>query len=202
MFKNYVTTRGGGVQRFCNISLRKFLGGGGILCDHSPLSFFKACNFSTSSFADDSNGSKEFALSFQFHVLHNEIPKCMESLIRWSNLHSMKINPNKTEIILLRPQPLHSQVKINWVFIEDQCIRVSDKVKNVEVWLGKYLNFNKRVNAIVSYRYKRKEERKKEERKKISLAQYPYQICKTFCWLEWIWLYQKDVTQKSFGQGT
>ena len=115
---------------------------------------FQKCKFSTSSFADDSNGRKKFALSFQFQVLHNEIPKCMEAMIRWSNLHFMKINPDKTEIILLRPPSLDKQVLINGVFIGDQCIRFSNEVKNVGVWLDKNLNFNKQVNSIVSQGYK------------------------------------------------
>ena len=115
---------------------------------------FKECKFSTSSFADDSNGRKKFALSFQFQVLHNEIPKCMEAMIRWSNLHFMKINPDKTEIILLRPPSLNSRVLINGVFIGDQCIRFSNEVKNVGVWLDENLNFNKQVNSIVSQGYK------------------------------------------------
>ena len=86
--------------------------------------------------------------------LHNEIPKCIEAMIRWSNVHFMKINPDKTEIILLRPPSLDGQVVINGVFIGDQCIRFSDEVKNVGVWLDKNLNFKKQVNAIVSHGYK------------------------------------------------
>ena len=78
----------------------------------------------------------------------------MEAMIKWSNVHFMKINPDKTEIILLRPPSLDGQVVINGVFIGDQCIRFSDEVKNVGVWLDKNLNFNKQVNAMVSHRYK------------------------------------------------
>ena len=92
----------------------------------SQPSVFQKCKFSTSSFEDDSNGRKKFALSFQFQVLHNEIPKCMEAMIKWSNIHFMKINPDKTEIILLRPPPLDGQVVISGVLIGDQCIRFSD----------------------------------------------------------------------------
>ena len=36
----------------------------------------------------------------------------------------------------------------------DQCIKFSDKVMNLGVWLDKKLNFDKQVNAIVSYGYK------------------------------------------------
>ena len=36
---------------------------------------FKHCMFTTSSFADDSNGRKQFALTFQFNVIKNDIVK-------------------------------------------------------------------------------------------------------------------------------
>ena len=60
---------------------------------------FKKCMFSTSSFADDSNGRKQFALTFQFDVLTNEIVDCMNKIVKWSFIHFMKINPDKTEIL-------------------------------------------------------------------------------------------------------
>ena len=66
----------------------------------------------------------------------------------------MTINTDKTEIILLRPPSLNSRVLINGVFIGDQCIRFSNEVKNVGVWLDENLNFNKQVNSIVSQGYK------------------------------------------------
>ena len=37
---------------------------------------FKHCMFSTSSFADDSNGRKQFAVTFQFNVLKNDFVNC------------------------------------------------------------------------------------------------------------------------------
>ena len=63
---------------------------------------FKNCSFTISSFTDDSNGRKQFALSFQFQVLTKDIVSCIEKIALWSNIHFMNINPDKTEIILLR----------------------------------------------------------------------------------------------------
>ena len=95
-----------------------------------PLAF-KHCKFNSSSFADDSNGRRSFALTFQFGTINNEVAKCMQEMIHWSNEFFMKINPDKTEIILLRPTSLNQNVIINGVFIEEQCIRFSNEVKNV-----------------------------------------------------------------------
>ena len=118
-----------------------------------PLAF-KHCKFNSSSFADDSNGRRSFALTFQFGTINNEVAKCMQEMIHWSNEFFMKINPDKTEIILLRPTSLNQNVIINGVFIEEQCIRFSNEVKNVGVWIDKNLSMTKHINIIVSHCYK------------------------------------------------
>ena len=118
-----------------------------------PLVFAK-CMFSSSSFADDSNGRRTFALTFQFSVLKYEVAKCMDQVINWSFAHFKKINPDKTEIELFRPSSLNNQVIINGVFIEEQCIRFSKEVKNVGVWLDQNLTMADHINIVVSHCYK------------------------------------------------
>ena len=115
---------------------------------------FKFCNFNTSSFADDSNGRQSFTLKFQFQVLTKDVVNCMKFIVEWSHAHFMKINPDKTELLLLYPPSLNREVVIKGVFIEEQCIRFSEQVKNVGVTLDKNLNMNKHVNNIVSHCYK------------------------------------------------
>ena len=65
---------------------------------------FQMCKFKTSSFADDSNGRKTFALQFQYNVLKKGIASCMQEIMNWINLQFLKINPEKTEILLIRPK--------------------------------------------------------------------------------------------------
>ena len=115
---------------------------------------FKQCMFSTSSFADDSNGRKQFALTFQFHIMNTEIMKCLRNIIDWSNAHYMKINPDKTEILLLCPKSLNKGVIIKGVIFDGDCIRFSKEVKNVGVWLDSNLNMDKHINFITSHCYK------------------------------------------------
>ena len=88
---------------------------------------FKHCLFSSSSFADDSNGRKQFALTFQFNVLTNDIVNCLNNITEWSNAHFMKINPDKTEIVLLCPSSLINEVGIRGVFYDGQCTGWSKK---------------------------------------------------------------------------
>ena len=115
---------------------------------------FHHCKFSSSSFADDSNGRRQFALTFQFDVLKYEVANCLRQVIHWSHEHFMKINPDKTELLLLRPPSLNKEVVINGILFDDQCIRFSEKVKNVGVVLDKNLSMDQHINDVVSHCYK------------------------------------------------
>ena len=66
----------------------------------------------------------------------------------------MKINPDKTELILLYPPSLNKEVIIRGILFGDQCIRFSEFVKNVGVLLDRNLNMSKHINNIVSHCYK------------------------------------------------
>ena len=115
---------------------------------------FRSCKFGTSSFADDSNGRRSFTFAFQFQVLKHDVVNCMKLVVEWSHAHFMKINPDKTELLLLYPPSLNREVLIRGVLFEDQCIRFSEFVKNVGVYLDKNLNMDKHVNNVVAHCYK------------------------------------------------
>ena len=76
---------------------------------------FQHCEFSTSSFADDSNGRRSFALKFQFQILKHDVVNCMKLIVEWSHFHFMKINPDKTELLLLYPPSLESEIIIRGI---------------------------------------------------------------------------------------
>ena len=115
---------------------------------------FERCSFKTTSFADDANGSKSFAIQFQYNILKNNVATCMNEITAWMNANFLKINSDKTEIVLFCPPSLSSQVIIKGTFIDGQCIRFSNEVKNVGVWLDKHLNLDKHINKIVSHCHK------------------------------------------------
>ena len=115
---------------------------------------FQHCRFNTSSFADDSNGRRTFSLTFQFDIIKHEVVKCLKLVVEWSNAHFMKINPDKTELLLFYPPSLEKEVLIKGVMFEDQCIRFSESVKNVGVYLDKHLKMDKHVDNVTSHGYK------------------------------------------------
>lgn len=121
----------------------------------SQPKIFQMCNFKSTSYADDSNGMKKFAITFQYNTLTNDVPDCLAKITKWMNLQWLKINPDKTEIVVFHPKHLSNRLLIGGTIIaKDECIRFSDSVKNVGVFLDKNLNLNGHINKIVSQSYK------------------------------------------------
>ena len=116
---------------------------------------FANCQFKTSSFADDANGRKTFALMFQFENLSNKIVTCLSEISSWMNRYFLKVNRDKTEILLFCPKEIDNEVIIRGVILDsEECIRFSDEVKNLGIWLDNHLNFNKHISKTVSHCHK------------------------------------------------
>ena len=112
------------------------------------------CGFCTSGYADDNNAYQSFSLNFQFGVISHKLPVLMSKISDWMNRHFLKINPDKTEIILFLPDSLSKTPTINGAFFDENCIRFSDKVKNLGFTLDKFLTMEPQINSIISYCYK------------------------------------------------
>ena len=86
---------------------------------------FVKSGFETCFFAGDWNGSLKFSVIFQLDVLQNDVPHCVNNVINWINVQCLKINPDKTEIILFHPNSVQHQIMVGGTFIGDDCIRFS-----------------------------------------------------------------------------
>ena len=116
---------------------------------------FEHCGFKSSAYADDSNGMKKFAITFQYNVLTKDVPNCLNMITKWMNIQWLKINPDKTEFVLFYPSGVADKVIIGGIITgEDQCVRFSDVVKNVGMYLDKNLKLDKHINKIVSHCFK------------------------------------------------
>ena len=110
--------------------------------------------FSTSGYADDNNARQSFALHFQYDVINFQLPTLMNKIKNWMHSHFLKINPDKTEVIVFLPNTLKNERTINGAFLEGDCIRFSHVVKNLGFSLDKYLSMESQVDAIVGHCYK------------------------------------------------
>ena len=66
----------------------------------SLYTIIKDAGFDTSGYADDSNARLSFSLTFLHNVITKSLPALMEKITLWMNHFFLKINPDKTEIIL------------------------------------------------------------------------------------------------------
>ena len=78
----------------------------------------------------------------------------MTQIRDWMNRHFLKINPDKTEIIVFLPSNSADIPTINGTFIDGNCIRFSNVVKNLGFRLDRFLTMEPHVDAIVSHCYK------------------------------------------------
>ena len=110
--------------------------------------------FCTSGYADDNNAYQSFALHFQYDLITIQLPALMTEIKEWMNRHFLKINPDKTEIIVFLPYKFRNESLINGAFLGGDCIRFGQSVKNLGFNLDRFLYMDSHVDATVSYCYK------------------------------------------------
>ena len=74
----------------------------------------------------------------------------MKHIVDWSNAHSIKINPHKTELLLLGPYSLNIEVLIIGVFIDGKYIRFSKQVKIFGVVLDENLTLVSHKQCVIT----------------------------------------------------
>ena len=120
----------------------------------SLFAIIEKSGFCSSGYADDNNAYQSFALHFQHEVINIQLPTLMVKIKEWMNSHFLKINPDKTEIIVFLPNNLRKEPLISGSFLEGDCIRFSNTVKNLGFKLDRFLTMDPQVDSTVSYCYK------------------------------------------------
>ena len=114
-----------------------------------------SCGFSTSGYADDSNARLTFSLTCQHSVITQHLPNLMDQITIWMNTFFLKLNPDKTEIILFIPKCLNNKPTINGsIFNDGTCVRFSNVVTTLGVKLDRFLSLDPQINSNVAYCYK------------------------------------------------
>ena len=115
----------------------------------------KNLGFNTSGYADDNNATNTFALTFQYNMIAEQLPNLVTQIHEWMNSFFLKMNPDKTEIIMFLPQHLKDVHTINGcIFPDGTCIRFANFVKTLGFILDKHLNMDVHINSLVSHCFK------------------------------------------------
>ena len=111
--------------------------------------------FNTSGYADDNTAYKSFALTFQYNMVTKQLPDLLDQIKLWMDSFFLKMNPDKTEIILLLPPRFKNVHTINGcIFSDGTCVRFSNFVKTLGFIIDKYVNMDLHVNSVVSHCFK------------------------------------------------
>ena len=117
--------------------------------------YLKNLGFNTSGYADDNNASNTFALAFQHNIIVEQLPNLVTQIHEWMNSFFLKMNPDKTEIIMFLPQHLKDVHTINGcIFPDGNCIRFASFVRCLGYTLDRHLNMDVQVNSLVSHCFK------------------------------------------------
>ena len=112
------------------------------------------CGYITGGYADDNHAMKPFPLSMQFNVISADIPQLVTTISTWMNKFALKINPDKTEIIVFCPPNIHNELVINGTILADgSCVRFSKSVKNLGVYLDTGLTLRSHIDNVSSHCY-------------------------------------------------
>ena len=115
--------------------------------------FLKA-GFSSSGYADDNSGLRVFTSEFQKEALTTSVANCISLVKEWMDSHYLKLNENKSEIIVFGDVDFQRSLDIHGTFTESgECIRFSNCIKYLGTFLDKSLYLDTHVNKVVSSSY-------------------------------------------------
>ena len=107
--------------------------------------------FKVAGYADDHQVYKHFDTRHQFITLTQNITDCLQTIQNWMSCFFLKLNPQKTEVLLLGNKAILSRIAIHGVNLPGgHPIRFVGVAKNLGVYIDQYLTFNSQVSATIS----------------------------------------------------
>ena len=103
-------------------------------------------------YADDSQLYKS-VLPLNVPTLVSELHDCCEDVKIWMSQNKLKLNNDKTEVLLCSTSTKLSQVQIGNVVLAGADIKISTKAKNLGVYIDKTLSMDTQVDNIVRSMY-------------------------------------------------
>ena len=115
----------------------------------SLYSHVERLGFSIKGFADDHQVYTSFTPEFQFNMLAANLNDILNSISWWMNQFFLKLNPEKTQIIVFGSPDILARITINGYLLSNGCIRFISNVKNLGFYLDKTLSCDTQINEIV-----------------------------------------------------
>ena len=82
-----------------------------------------------------------------------KIQNCCDHVVIWMHENKLKLNSDKTEVLLCSTESKLSKVKISNITLGGTTIAISDKAKNVGIILDNTFSMEHQINAVVKAVY-------------------------------------------------
>ena len=107
--------------------------------------------FESLGYADDNVGYMHFTLTTQIRTLMNSIPDCISRLKRWTSTYFLKLNEEKTSVIVFGNQSFTNSLTVRHAHLNSgDILKVDDKVKLLGVTLDSGLTFDNHISKVIS----------------------------------------------------
>ena len=113
----------------------------------------KSSCFLVQGFADDHQLYCSFSTNNQVYMLGNNIVHVLHEVQKWMNCFFLKLNQQKTKIMVFAPKRLKKLIKVNGLLLENECIRFPSVAKNLGVLLDSELTFKDQISQCAKNCY-------------------------------------------------
>ena len=120
--------------------------------------FIKLLNdagFIVHGYADDHQAISSFRIEFQYGALGYSLPKCLAIISQFMNSHFLKLNADKSKLLIFSPHNVQRNLFFDSIYIGDNVfLPVSSEEMNLGFKIDSQLNFSPYIDMILSISYK------------------------------------------------
>ena len=118
---------------------------------------FSSCDFKSLNYADDTTGYFAFPLESQT-LINDAVDKCLKNVKTWMDGHYLKLNKDKTQIIIFSSPTIYHHISIDAISLSNEnsgmeSIKLNDQVKYLGVYLDTHFSLVSHINRVCSSCY-------------------------------------------------
>ena len=112
---------------------------------------FCSSGFDSMGYADDNFGACIFTARTKLTTLSTAVPDCLTSIKQWTDAHFLKLNMDKTEVVVFGSRHFLSSLNFSTVRTNDGLLLpISRSTKMLGIYLDNVLSFDTQVSHVCS----------------------------------------------------